>query len=610
MRQLYIDGKPAVIKSGSSFKFYRENIYFTEAEDYTLDVTLPLQGCPENLDIFTAIHRPEMSLVHLIGKRYPFHFISPPLDISGSAIVTEINEKEVKVQLLAGAKGLDLESIGQDVYIDELDLGKAFDVTHPGISEYDGAINSGFYGAHIASMKSTYDNNPNRCVFFPVYSEGDDIVVNRNACSYSERNGFTFSISPEYEKFSAQPYLLLIIERVLNAIGFDLNPANSIAQSWQRNIFIANGKNEFQYANILPHWTVTEFLKEVSLFCGVLFTVEGTTVNTIRRADYYSSADEWVAINDVIDEYTTDIEDEDEGSKDPLTGNVGYDFDSIDPMLRLPDEVWLKADVKGPFYDENFMREWAGAYSEEKSDWILSETQNNGVYAFIEDSKGFFLCEIDQVGSILRDGKRREIDVSLRIVPAKMKMHPVLYRYQTDRGFETLQAAFDIPMLMTSGSITRIGRFSINNAINPNAEADDEPSKPERIEVAYNDGGEFHGGNWTDPQGTSVEVTIPLATGIPYAREEEAYYRTLFTDTLGHGNLLLKKGSPMYEMLSPGTDVDTRVKHIFDFLDDVINPKSVFVIKNRKYACQKIEYTCEDEGVSPIKRGYFHEIND
>ena len=107
MRQLYIDGKPAVIKSGSSFKFYRENIYFTEAEDYTLDVTLPLRGCSENLAIFSAIHRPEMSAVHLIGKKYPFHFIAPPLDIEGSAIVTEINETDVKVQLLAGSTGVD-----------------------------------------------------------------------------------------------------------------------------------------------------------------------------------------------------------------------------------------------------------------------------------------------------------------------------------------------------------------------------------------------------------------------------------------------------------------------------------------------------------------------
>lgn len=611
MRQLYIDGKPAVIKSGSSFKFYRENIYFTEAEDYTLDVTLPLQGCPENLDIFTAIHRPEMSLVHLIGKKYPFHFISPPLDISGSAIVTEVNEKEVKVQLLAGATGLDLETIGKDIYIDELDLGKAFDVTHPGISVYDGAIRTGFYSQTISGMKSAYNNNPNRCVFFPVYSEASNVVVNRHACNYSARGGFTYSISPNFELFSAQPYLLLIIERVLNAIGYELNPDNVIAKSWQRNIFIVNGRNEYKYANILPHWTVSEFLKEVSLFCGVTFTVEGTTVNTIRRADYYSNADECVAINDVIDEHTTEIESEEEGSKDPLTGNVGYDFDNIDPMLRLPDEVWLKANVQEPFYNESTMRQWAGSYSEDKSDWILSEKQNNGVYAYIEDSEGFFLCEVDQVGSIFRDGKRREMDVSLRIVPAKMRMNPALYRYETDRGFVSLYDAFYIPIIMTSDSCTKMKKFSVNDAVNPYAEADDAATKPERIEVAYYDEGKFHGGSWTDPQGASVNITIPLATGIPYAREDEAYFRTLFTDTGTHGNLLLKEGSPMYSILSPALKIDTRVKHCYQFLDNIDpNPKEMFVVRGRKYVCQKIEYTCEDEGVSPIKRGYFYEIND
>lgn len=613
MRQLYIDGKPAVIKSGSSFKFYRENIYFTEAEDYTLDVTLPLQGCPENLDIFTAIHRPEMSLVHLIGKKYPFHFISPPLDISGSAIVTEINEQEVKVQLLAGATGLDLETIGKDIYIDELDLGKAFDVTHPGIAVYDGAIRSGFYGASVSSMKSTYNNNPNRCVFFPIYSEGSDTVLNKHNCSYSTTRGesFSYSMGTDYDKFSAQPYLLLIIERVLNAIGYELNPDNAIAQSWQQNIFIANGRNEFKYANLLPHWTVTEFLKEVCLFCGVAFTKEGNVVNIIRKADNYADESSLLYLSEIIDEHTTEIESEDEGSKDPLTGNVGYDFDSIDPMLRLPDEVWNKANVIEPFSSESVMRQWAGSYSEDKAGWILSETRNHGVYAYIEDSEGFFLCEVDQVGSILRDGKRREIDVNLRIVPAKMEMIPVTYRYETDRGFASKVDAFYVPMLMTATSMDKIPDFSVNNAVNPNAE-DLTPSKPERIEVAFNDTGEYCVNQaWTDPAGSTVNITIPLAVGIPYVREDEAYFLTLFTTTGTHKNLLLKPDTAMYNILNYGKKIDTRVKHCFQFLDNIDpNPKATFIIRGRKYACQKIEYTVEEQGLSPIKRGYFYEIND
>lgn len=614
MRQLYINGKPAVIKSGSSFKFYRENIYFTNAEDYTLDVTLPLRGCPENLDIFSAIHRPEMSAVHLIGKKYPFHLISPPLDIEGSAIVTEISEAEVKVQLIAGANALNFDasdSLGHDVYIDELDLGKTFDVNY-NITTYDLSQMDSMFRNREDITKPKYDSSEDKCVFFPVFSEEEGTTMNCHRFRYSARYGTAeYTICTENGQISAQPYLLLIIERVLKAIGYELNPDNAIAKSWQRNIFIANGRNEYKYANLLPHWTVSEFLKEVSLFCGVFFTVEGNIVNATRKADYYRSDGETIVINDVIDEYTTEIDKEDEGSKDPLSGNIGYDFDSIDPMLRLPDEVWRKANIIDPFYNETSMRQWAGSYSEDKSDWILSEKKNHGVYTYIEDSGGFFLTEVDQVGSILRDGNRRDIDVSLRIVPAKMVMDPVSYDY-TDSGgkSQTKVNAFYIPKLMTAGSVGKIPKFSVNNAVNPFAE-EEEPSKPERIEVAYNDGGKFHLGTWKDPMGVSLDIIIPLATGIPYARESEAYYRTLFTDTGSHGNLLLKEGSPMYEILSPGIKIDTRVKHIFQFVDSIDpNPKSTFVIRGRKYACEKIEFNIEDQGLSPIKRGYFYEIND
>lgn len=619
MRQLYIDGKPAVIKSGSSFKFYRENIYFTEAEDYTLDVTLPLQGCPENLDIFTAIHRPEMSLVHLIGKKYPFHFISPPLDISGSAIVTEVNEKEVKVQLLAGATGLDLETIGKDIYIDELDLGKAFDVTHPGLSVYDGPIHSGFYGAQVPDIKAVYESNPNKCVFFPVYSEGSDIIVNKHRAGYGERNGFSFTCGTDYEEFSAQPYLLLIIERVLNAIGYELDPNNAIAKSWQRNIFIANGRNEFKYANILPHWTVSEFLKEISLFCGVNFTVDGNVVSAIRRSDYYTDEGEYVPIENVIDEFTVDIEDEAEGSKDTTTGNVGYDFENIDPMLLLPEDVWQKAVVVGPFPDYSSMEEYANTLDRSKSLWLFTVSSNHKVYAFVEEESGFHLSEVDMIGSIIRNDRYRKIDVSLRIIPAQTTYQLVGYNYTREDGRRgSVDNAFYVPMLTTPQAIDkRPDYFSVNDAINHRTESSPEPSRPDRLEVALYDGKIKFLGYYTDPTGASIDVIIPFSLGIPYARGYDssgslnAHYNSFHNDKGSEKSLMLKEGTPMFNILSSGEGIDTRVKHCFQFMDDIgPNPKDIFIVRGRKYACQKIEYTCEDEGVSPIKRGYFYEINN
>ena len=45
MIALYINDKPAIIKSGTSNKLTRENQFFTSAGDYTLDVVLPLSSC-------------------------------------------------------------------------------------------------------------------------------------------------------------------------------------------------------------------------------------------------------------------------------------------------------------------------------------------------------------------------------------------------------------------------------------------------------------------------------------------------------------------------------------------------------------------------------------
>ena len=40
--QLIIDGKDAVLKKGSSFDYVSENRSFSDADDYTLSITLPL----------------------------------------------------------------------------------------------------------------------------------------------------------------------------------------------------------------------------------------------------------------------------------------------------------------------------------------------------------------------------------------------------------------------------------------------------------------------------------------------------------------------------------------------------------------------------------------
>ena len=54
---ILIDKKKAVLKKGTSFDFIAENHFFTGADSYTLSITFPIKGCPENIAIFGHIYR-------------------------------------------------------------------------------------------------------------------------------------------------------------------------------------------------------------------------------------------------------------------------------------------------------------------------------------------------------------------------------------------------------------------------------------------------------------------------------------------------------------------------------------------------------------------------
>ena len=54
---ILIDKKKAVLKKGTSFDFIAENHFFTGADSYTLSITFPIKGCPEDIAIFGHIYR-------------------------------------------------------------------------------------------------------------------------------------------------------------------------------------------------------------------------------------------------------------------------------------------------------------------------------------------------------------------------------------------------------------------------------------------------------------------------------------------------------------------------------------------------------------------------
>lgn len=118
--KIIINGKDAVLKKGTSFEFVAENRSFTGSDSYTLSITFPLRGCPENIAIFGYINRTDIdkSKVVFDCEISDINFYS-----AGTITIVEVNEKEVKTQFLEGRSEQNFDDTFDEIYINELELG-------------------------------------------------------------------------------------------------------------------------------------------------------------------------------------------------------------------------------------------------------------------------------------------------------------------------------------------------------------------------------------------------------------------------------------------------------------------------------------------------------
>lgn len=115
--EIRINGRDAVLKSGTSFEYVAENRMFSGSDGYTLSITFPLKDCPENIAVFGNINRADVVARKVIfeceirhGKFFKF----------GSITVNEINASEVKCQFLEGRSERNFSQTFDDIFINGL----------------------------------------------------------------------------------------------------------------------------------------------------------------------------------------------------------------------------------------------------------------------------------------------------------------------------------------------------------------------------------------------------------------------------------------------------------------------------------------------------------
>ena len=115
---LTINGKQAALKKGSSIEYVSENRIFTDADDYSMEIELPLADCPQNLDIFGMITRKDVDTgdIFFDAVLQDTNFFK-----RGAVVITGITQESVKVQFLEKRSYQNFFPRFDETYIDELD---------------------------------------------------------------------------------------------------------------------------------------------------------------------------------------------------------------------------------------------------------------------------------------------------------------------------------------------------------------------------------------------------------------------------------------------------------------------------------------------------------
>lgn len=651
MIQLFLDGMPAVISDNSASKLSFENSFFTKAGAYSYELELPLK-LKANRDIFGFLNRldsakKERSLTACL-------MINNSEAISGTAHITSINEESVKVQILGGVSAYNYGNKMENTYIDSLDLGDWYMTTWPDGSYYTdprtGKVELKYYPAGTRFRGATvnilrrmaYDTEHDYpWVAFPTINSTAGVFCNGfyyqfkdSTHSTIERYDYRTKTSGELA-FCIQPYVWIMAQKIAEATGFELPKEDNdlFNDILFRKIFIVNSTNNIDCAKCLPHWSVNEWWTNLENAFGLVFSVNYATkrASLLKRRRHYSEIVETTEITQVEDMFNAEIDDETQS--DISSCNVGFaDFEN-DAADRLSDYINEFSTLNKDFSDISELSSWAGSqgtggmanYKD-----VVFECADGRRYIYMENhDAGAAIVEVDMFRNRIVKESSQDIDVELKFVPGKFVDY-VTEMFDANRhgsgangshGTGEKLADIDISVLEVPGasqmawcnSEKDYDKIDIEAILKEEEEEDkDENSLPDIIYIAIDNG--------KDTKTATTSYNLPSGAALRYNRP---VLRERTTTPIGETKRTTED-SPYSLSLIPvssqinlasqtivaQTKIDTTVRICIRFISNSI-PKveNIFLIRNRKYVCEKLEAKISNNRLDHLMTGYFYELS-
>lgn len=607
--QIYINNQLAALKQGTSFEYVSENRLFSGSDGYSLTITFPLKDCPQNQKIFGHINRADVSAGKVI---FDCEIRDKSFYRFGCITITEINESEVKTQFLDGRSEQNFDMTFDKVYINELNLGAPSITSKSGITP----SNAFYVGYHPTEVCLPWVNN------------GSGNIQNSVDC---DPDTGAYSWTSTTKGLSWQLYLIEATRRICEAIGYTCDLTAWAEKEEYNYLLICNTLPYMwykpEYALALPHWTVEEYFEKLELFLGCEFDFDHRTKNiTFRFSRDVLEGIKPVKLDNIIDEHSTEVKVEDVQCEYTEAKNLVYK-DCDHRLWKYYSCQWFIDSRVYSVKKYDTMAELLAA-SKGFATWngnsYRGSNLNNLLYAADVDTY-FIIRTISRkdTGQRTWDGKLIVWEYTCKLQPLNLfggrivddaedapqqeiEFVPAWIDYADD----TYGWALYLPLSSTDGENTvgsNRGDFNWDDWYNErnttfaqtgpdqSLSAGEKEKKAEYYDRIYI--GWWDGAMDSNQRG---KLPHPYVENIIVNSDWSNYRR-------GHFNLRLNDNISRRSLRT--YNIDPKKKFTFKWLSDTIpNVRSLFIIRGKRYVCEKITATFTENGMSQLLKGSFFEV--
>lgn len=613
MIQCHINGKIGYPDIKSEIKVTKENPYLKNGGSYTMDVSFPM-SISENAALFANLHRMDVSKADLKSYDDCILYVDNLLLVRGSGRVTEVTETTVKLQILGGYRDLKYKSKLYSIYLDRIDSYPVVDAKYQHMSDYSYIPESEMVYVRDEIRQKGYVGDKYQYVFMPTYDIDNDVIVNFTPLVYRDQDYYRNDCTALMD-IAVQPNLMMVLRCVLEYVGYKIEDNVFDTSPWNE-LIIANVRQTKNIAYALPHWSVATFLDEFrNLFnASFIFDEENKTVRIVRNNELDRSRD---VAYEVADEYKTNYDDD--GVEYLGGSNIKYDLQGGDRTLDdVPADVLQKFEVWEYETYTKLLSAFALMTEEEKFTHVFSCNQGYFFYGKEVNDEGdetgnYILKPFGIFGPLYRDVDSESF-VTLRMGPANMlKQGYELYymvkgiessgyiRQQWGKSLLILPAANN-PNGNEGIDYDEKGYVSVSDVLENGEDKDAEETEEDSVMPLV----------WVEETTYNPPRSNDPAYGIPLSETDyrNGYQHKTFSMALENAGVNthyigeLHRGTTQIE-----TTVDTNNEVCFQFLcESVPDPTAIYVFRNKRYLCGKIEIKATNNGVDKMKTGYFHEI--